>query len=410
MIQEKNENCKSIFEITPELKETLNVTRLALKGSERRKFMARIVKQLGTGGQRKAERELGWDRKTIIKGTHELNSGFDCIDNFSGRGRYLAEVHLPDLLDEIKAIVEPKSQTDPTFRTTQLYTPITAAEVHRRLIESGKYSDEGLPKVRTIRNKLNQINYSLRKVGKTNPKKKIKETDPIFENVHRMNKAADETEGVIRLSMDAKANINIGPFSRGGYNRTGVKAIDHDFKPESVLKLFGIYLPASNENYFYFSESNITADFMVDALESLWPTIKKEYGPHTIAINLDNGPENNSRRTQFMNRMVQFAKQNNVDVDLVYYPPYHSKYNPIERVWGILENYWKGELLTSVEKVMGLARTMTWNGKNPTVKMMQGVYNTGVKLSKKAMQEIEKMIYREPDIGKWAVEIFGFEG
>ena len=80
---------------------------------------------------------------------------------------------------------------------------------------------------------------------------------------------------------------------------------------------------------------------MADALESLWPTLKLKTGHdiHTIVVNLDNGPENSSRRTQFMNRMVQFAETKKVDIVLTYYPPYHSKYNPIERVWGVLENY-----------------------------------------------------------------------
>jgi len=208
--------------------------------------------------------------------------------------------------------------------------------------------------------------------------------------------------------MDTKAAIKIGPFSRGGYNRTGINAIDHDFEPESILKLFGIYLPAEDENYFYFSESNITADFMADALESLWPTIKSKHDPHTIVVNLDNGPENNSRRTQFINRMIRFAENNNVDINLTYYPPYHSKYNPIERVWGVLENYWRGELLTSVEKVLGLAGTMKWNGKNPAITLMRGVYNKGVSLSKQAMRELEKKIFREPGIEKWAADIRGF--
>ncbi len=117
--------------------------------------MAGIAKLPGPGGLRLAERELGWDRKTIIKGCHELTSGFDCKDNFSGRGRKPAEAHLPDLTDDIRAIAEPKSLTDPTFRTVQLYSPITAEEVRRRLIESGKYSEVELPKVRTIQKKLN---------------------------------------------------------------------------------------------------------------------------------------------------------------------------------------------------------------------------------------------------------------
>ena len=155
------------------MKEVLNETRSALKGSDRRKFMARIVKLLGSGGQRQAERELGWDRKTIIKGCHELTGGFDCKDDFSGRGRKPAEAHLPDLSDDIRAIAEPKSLTDPTFRTTQLYIPFKAKGVRKLLIKEKGYSDEELPTERTILNKLNQLNFRPQKVSKTKPIKKI---------------------------------------------------------------------------------------------------------------------------------------------------------------------------------------------------------------------------------------------
>jgi len=163
---EKNDNLSS------EIKFFLNETRAKLKGSERRKFMAKVVRLMGKGGQRRAERELGWNRKLIIKGTKELDSGFDCVDNYSGRGRKCIEEKLPNLLDDITSILEPTTQCDPTFRTTQLYSPITAKEVWRRLMEDKKYSPEQLPTVRTISNKLNQLGYSLKKVSKTKPKKK----------------------------------------------------------------------------------------------------------------------------------------------------------------------------------------------------------------------------------------------
>jgi len=235
--------------------------------------------------------------------------------------------------------------------------------------------------------------------------KKIAETDEIFSHVHIANRVADETPGVIRLSIDTKANVNIGPFSRGGYSRQGVQACDHDFQPDTVLKPFGIYLPALGENYFYFTNSNVTADFMADALQDLWLTINARFNPHTIVINADNGPENNSRRTQFMKRMVDFAFDNQVNISLVYYPPYHSKYNPIERVWAGLENHWRGELLVSVEKALGLARTMKWKDKNPVVKFITKTYEKGIKLTQKAMEKLETMFERIPGIEKWAVDI-----
>ena len=210
---------------------------------------------------------------------------------------------------------------------------------------------------------------------------------------------------MIRISIDTKANVKVGPFSRGGYSRQKVKASDHDFQPDTILKPFGIFLPAYDESYLYFTDSYATADFMIDCLEDLWPMIKTRFNPHTIAINADNGPENNSRRSQFMKRLIDFAIIHEVSISLIYYPPYHSKYTPVERLWGILENHWKGQLLDSVEKVSGLAKTMTYNGIHPVVKLINQTYEKGVKLTKKAMQQLEKMIERVQGIEKWAVDI-----
>ena len=169
---EKMSTPKAIDEITPELRKFLNETRSKLKGSERREFTANVVLLLGRGGQSRAERELGWDRKTISKGIKELKTGIRCIDNFASRGRHRAEHYVPNLLEDIKQIVEPVSQCDPTFRTTDLYSPLTAAEVHRRLIEEKNYTHDELPTVRTIINKLNELGLRLKKVDKCKPEKK----------------------------------------------------------------------------------------------------------------------------------------------------------------------------------------------------------------------------------------------
>ena len=142
-----------------------------LKGSARRVFMARTVKELGPGGQRRAERELGWNRVTIRKGTRELESGVAIVDAFAVRGRKRAEEHLPHLLADLRAIVDGQSQADPQFRTSRLYTRLTAAEVRRQLIAQKGYTDEELPTVQTIGAKLNALGYTLRAVAKTQPQK-----------------------------------------------------------------------------------------------------------------------------------------------------------------------------------------------------------------------------------------------
>jgi hypothetical protein len=158
--------------LTDSLKELLKQTAFQLKGSSKRKFIASTVQKLGLGGQRLAESELGWNRDTIRKGTRELKSGITCVDNMSGKGRYKAEEHLPNLLEDIKNLVDFYSQTDPSFKSMRLYTRLSAAEVRKQLIEKYAYSDENLPTSETIRIKLNDLGYKLRRVKKVQPQKK----------------------------------------------------------------------------------------------------------------------------------------------------------------------------------------------------------------------------------------------
>lgn len=160
------------MELTDTLKSLFVDTAKTLKGSARRLFMARTVTELGPGGQRRAERDLGWNRQTIRKGLHELECGVVCLDNFAARGRKPSEAHLPNLLTDIAAIVDRQSQADPQFRTQRLYTRLDAAEVRRQLIVQKGYSDAKLPTVQTIMTKLNALGYYPQKVAKSEPKKR----------------------------------------------------------------------------------------------------------------------------------------------------------------------------------------------------------------------------------------------
>jgi hypothetical protein len=166
------------MELTEPVKALLREAARALKGSERRRFLARTVEELGPGGQRRAERELGWSRVTIRKGQRELGSGFACVDAFALRGRKRAEVHLLNLLADLEAIVGGQSQADPTFRTTRLYTRLTAGEVRRQLIAQKGYADAELPCVQTIGAKLNALGYYPQRVAKTQPQKSSPQPTP----------------------------------------------------------------------------------------------------------------------------------------------------------------------------------------------------------------------------------------
>jgi Rhodopirellula transposase DDE domain len=394
------------MDLSPELKAIFMETEQELKGYARRIFQAKVVNFLGQGGQRQAEKELGWNRGTIRKGQEELSGGFGYWDQFWQRGRKPAEHHLPHLLDDIKVIAEAVSQTDPTFQTTHLYLRLSAAAVHRQLIEQKGYREEELPGEDTIGAKLNHLGYSLKKVQKSQPLKKLPETDAIFEQLAAVNAEADEDETRLRLSVDTKAAILLGLLSRGGYSRVKVKALDHDYRPDEKVTPVGVFLPRYNEMYIFLTTGPVTSDLIVDCIRQVWLSHQARFPlVNTLVINQDNGPECHSRRTQLMKRLTELADEIQQAIELAYYPPYHSKYNPIERVWGVLENYWNGSLLDTLETVVHLAQHMTYKGVHPLVEIVEKTYQTGVKLTQAAMDELEKRFERLPGLEKYFVRI-----
>ncbi len=149
-------------------KEMYIETAKQLKGHQKRLYMGRVVKALGRGGQEYASRELGWNRNTIRKGQRELETGFRCVDNYQARGRKRIEERLPNLMADIRAIADQHSQTDPSFQSTRLYLRLSATSVRQALIEQKEYTDEQLPSAETIRDRLNELGYSLKRVKKVN--------------------------------------------------------------------------------------------------------------------------------------------------------------------------------------------------------------------------------------------------
>lgn len=149
-----------------------------------------------------------------------------------------------------------------------------------------------------------------------------------------------------------------------------------------------------------------TSDFWVDALLLWWERVRPQNGHiRRLVIFLDNGPKNAGTRTQFLKRMIEFANRTGLEIRLVYYPPYHSKYNPIERCWSSLEKKWCGTLLSSVRVILDQARRMTWRGKHPVVECLPGDYPAGIRLTKKQMKPYEARLQRSSTLPKYDITI-----
>jgi hypothetical protein len=379
-----------------------------LTGAKRREFQAQVSIDYLNSKAHLAERIFGWDRKTVALGLNELRSGVVCIDDFKARGNKKTEEKMPQLEIDIISLAEPESQIDPKFQTVFKYTRITAKAMREALITKRAWRHEELPCEKTISNILNRLGFRLRRVQKAKPLKKVSETDAIFDNLNEINTASDQREDSLRISIDSKAKVDLCDSSRGGTSRCrkAVKADDHDMGLKDKLAPFGILNMMTGLLTVIFGVSFETSDFIVDCLEQWWNDNKEQYCHiKQLVINLDNGPQNSSHRTQFMKRMIEFADKNNLEIMLAFYPPYHSKYNPIERCWGILENHWSGTLLNTLETTLEWAKTMTWKGVSPVIKLMETTYQKGVKMSKKAFKAISHRIDRDAFLPKYYMTI-----
>lgn len=230
----------------------------------------------------------------------------------------------------------------------------------------------------------------------------------IFENVHEVNAQADEDAATLRISVDTKATVHIGEYSRNGRSRgfKPVAAWDHDMRPKEKLTPGGVLEPISGKAFLFFTGSCKTADFIVDGLLLWWHARRQALSAvERLVINMDNGPECSGRRSQFLLRMTEFADKTGLEVRLVYYPPYHSKYNAIERYWAGLEKSWNGYLLDTVSGVLERAGNFCWKGIKTSVRLIHTVYEKGVTVSYEDRGELEERLYRSPYLPLWDITI-----
>lgn len=316
-----------------------------------------------------------------------------------GRKKKIEEY--PTLESDIQKIMEENSYTDPHFQTEKQFTKLTIKEIMNRLLDTGRYKEKFISKSK-LASLLNEMGYNLKKVKRNKPLKKIEETDAIFKNVHKKKEEAmkDKNNGLI--SVDTKDKVLIGSYSRKGKSRILVEACDHELTNHCIIP-FGILDIKTNQSYFYNFTHKPTSLAIVDCIEDYIiqnPAYKK------ISILLDNGPDNSGVRTAFLKGLVDLSNKYSKEIELIYYPPYHSKYNPVERLWARLEMMWNGFLLKTEEICNQIMQTLTWKEVKAKVKFITKEYEKGITYSKEEMREYEGInILRNKELKKWSILI-----
>lgn len=330
----------------------------------------------------------------IVKNNLEIKSN----KNQCGRRKNIEKY--PELKDDINKVIKEKLYTDPHFGTEQLFCALTINQIMEELLKLGKYESNFISRS-SLANLLNDMGYNLKKVKRNKPLKKIEETDAIFENVNKKKEEAMNDENTALISIDTKDKVILGPYSRGGKTRIELEACDHELTNDCLIP-FGILDLKTNIPYFYNFTNKPTSKAIVDCIDDY--LCDKLYT--RLVILLDNGPDNSGVRTAFLKSLVDLADKYQIEIELVYYPPYHSKYNPIERLWARLEMMWNGMLLSTKEICIKVMKQLTWKKANSNVKYITKEYEKGVVYSKEEMRQYEGInIIRNESLRKWSILI-----
>jgi hypothetical protein len=195
----------------------------------------------------------------------------------------------------------------------------------------------------------------------------------------------------------------MGDVSRGGLPCGKHQACEHDLGWHEKDIPCGIVEEESGQRHMTCGSSDKTSDVIVDALAAWWAALDEteQVAMAQLQSTRDNGPGSSGRRTQCLQRLVGFCEAMGKPMQLLYYPPSHRKYNPIERCWGILALHWNGTKLVDVETMLAWAKSMTWKGMHPIMTLRRTVRQKGMALSKLAMQAVEARLERHAALPSW---------
>ena len=302
---------------------------------ERDLMIGALVADLGKRCISAISRAVGICREKVKPCYEKFKNGIQLKIEFRGRKSILEKYS--NIKKDIESIIENYKVVDSHFKTETLYISINPTIIIEELIDKYNYPPK-FACYNTIAKILKKMGYKYSKIPKTEVVDRIPETDAIFENINdNLEAINDSNEEIGAISIDDKATKKIGNFSDNGYSWQKLVALDHDTLFKYSVKPFGILDLKTNETFVTCTPYNSTAAFKVDCIEKYIIKKNKQHKLKKLVIFLDNGPENSSRRNLWLKKLVKLSIKYDLIIQLVYYPPYHSKYNIIERVWAHIQ-------------------------------------------------------------------------
>ena len=373
----------------PELEERMRCFYHGLNEKERRLYAGLEALRIGHGGRNYIAAVLGCSRNTVSKGACEISDlPKDQVEKSirqSGGCRKPYDVTWGSKLDEkFLEVLRDHTAGDPMDETVR-WTNLVPHEICRIL-----EAEHNIKISKTVvRKLLKKHNYCRRKAQRrTGLKSEVKDRNEQFENIDRL-RTEFKMAGNPVISMDTKKKEDLGNFYRDGklYTQEELKTYDHDFKSYAV----GTVVPHSfydlklNIGYVQIGVSHDTSEFACDSFRHWWYTHGRQnyLEASAILILCDGGGSNSSLHYIFKQDLQVLAEEIGVEIRIAHYPPYCSKYNPIEhRFFPHVTRACQGVVFSSIEIVQELIeKTNTKAGLKAFVHVIGKVYETGRKVA-----------------------------
>jgi hypothetical protein len=372
---------------SPEVEAAMKNFYDSLNERDRRRYTGIEALKLGHGGRKYIARILGCSCPTVTKGAKEVSglTGKEVYERIRnpGGGRKSYRYHCPDIDEKFLDVLRDHTAGDPMDETVR-WTNLSQEEIMSALRD-----DHNIRVSRwVVRKLLKKHNYRRRKAQKKRTAKKdIPNRDEQFKKIDRL-KAKYIVDGNPIISIDTKKKEHLGNLYRDGhlYTREEIQTLDHDFPSlaEGIVIPHGIYDYCQNVGYIQLGTSHDTTEFACDSIRYWWHTYGSKQYPNatSILVLCDGGGSNSSRYYIFKQDLQELADEIGVEIRIAHYPPYCSKYNPIEhRLFPHVTRACQGVIFTSIELVKELMeRTHTKPGLKVFVHIIDRVYQTGRKV------------------------------
>jgi hypothetical protein len=395
-----------------DVEQTMRAFSQSLRENDRRRYAAVEAAKLGHGAIEYISKVLGIDPKTIRQGQRDLEDlpeGPTARVRETGGGRKRRLDQDPKIDEDFHKVLVDHTAGSPT-QESLIWTNLTRTEIVDLMQECGSYVS-----VHIVDQLLDRYDYHERKALRMEPLSRHPDRNSQFETIARLKHEFLDSADPI-LSMDLKARELLGNFFRSGslFTRQTIRVFDHDFAEfaQGVVLPHGLYDLKQNRGYIHLGTSHDTSEFACDCLRDWWERFGRAAypGAQSLLLLCDGGGSNpaDTERGQahlFRTDVQRLVNDLGLEIRVAHYPPYASKYNPIEhRLFPHLTRVCRGMILHSVALVAELMRkAKTRTGLSVVVDLLDKVYETGRQVSQ-AIKDTVNLV-RDTVLPRWNYRI-----